>query len=562
MSSMVVPDVAGGAGVTDGSDPAFPVLTAAQLDRIARHGRIRTVNAGEVLLEPASPHPVVYVVRHGAVEILRASGGNESRITVQRAGQFTGEVNMLTGRRSIARVRVAESGDVIELERESLLRLIQTDSEIGQIIVRAYILRRAKLVAGDFGDVVLVGSTHCAGTLRVREFLTRNGHPFRWIDLDTDTGVQAMLDQFQVGPRDIPVVICCGQMVLRNPTNQQIADSLGFNEAVDLGEVRDVVIVGAGPSGLGAAVYAASEGLNTLVIETEAPGGQAGSSSRIENYLGFPNGVSGQELAGRAYTQALKFGAELIVAKSAVQLSCERRPYVIQIDGGERIAARTVIIATGAQYRKPDIEGLGAYEGIGVYYGATPMEGQLCAGDEVVIVGGGNSAGQAAVFLAGQARHVHILVRGTGLAETMSRYLISRIEGDPSITLHTQTELVELDGAHHLERIAWRHDPTGAIERHDIRHVFIMTGAVPGSTWVAGCVSVDDKGFIKTGTDLSPDDLTAAGWPLKRPPHPLESSLPSVFAVGDVRAGSMKRVAAAVGEGAGAVALVHRVLGE
>jgi thioredoxin reductase (NADPH) len=351
-------------------------------------------------------------------------------------------------------------------------------------------------------------------------------------------------------------------VVLRNPTNQQIAGCLGFNEAIDETQIRDVVIVGAGPAGLAAAVYAASEGLNVLVLETNSPGGQAGSSSKIENYLGFPTGISGQALAGRAYTQARKFGAQVIIATGAKRLVCDRKPYAIEMDDNMRVPARTIIIATGAEYRVPTIENLSEFKGVGVYYGATFMEAQLCRGEEVVVMGGGNSAGQAAVFLAQTAKRVHMLVRGGGLAESMSRYLIRRIEQNPAIVLRTHTEIVALEGSSHLERVRWRNDQTGKIETQDIRHVFVMTGAVPSTDWLVGCVALDAKGFIKTGPDLSQDDLAAAGWPLARPPHLLETSLPGVFAVGDVRGGNTKRVASAVGEGSIAISFVHQVLSE
>src|SRR5205823_4835804 len=293
------------------------------------------------------------------------------------------------------RLRVSEAGEVIQLDREQLLALIQTDAELSEILMRAFILRRLELIAHDFGDVVVIGSTHCAGTLRVKEFLTRNGHPFHYVDLDRDADAQALLDQFHVGAADVPVLIGCGGAVLRNPSNAEIAESLGFNEAIDQTRVSDLVIVGAGPAGLAAAVYGASEGLNVLVLETGSPGGQAGSSSRIENYLGFPTGISGLDLTGRAYAQALKFGAQVMVAKGATRLACDGQRYTVEIDGGPTVLARTVIIATGAQYRKPALENLSMFEGAGVYYGATPMEAQLCLGDEVVVVGGGNSAGQA-----------------------------------------------------------------------------------------------------------------------------------------------------------------------
>jgi len=350
--------------------------------------------------------------------------------------------------------------------------------------------------------------------------------------------------------------------VLRNPTNGQIADCLGFNEGIDPSQIRDVVIVGAGPAGLAAAVYAASEGLDVLVLESSSPGGQAGASSKIENYLGFPTGISGQELAARAYTQAQKFGAEVMIAKGAQRLACDRKPYAVEIDSDSRVPARTVIIATGAEYRRLALHNLSQFEGAGVYYGATFMEAQLCVGEEVVVVGGGNSAGQAAVFLAQTVRHVHMLVRSDGLADTMSRYLIRRIEDSPAITLWTHSEITALEGSGHLERVRWQNHQTGEAETHGIRHIFVMTGAAPSTGWLDGCVALDAKGFIKTGPDLSREDLAAAEWPLARTPYLLETSLPGVFAVGDVRGGNIKRVASAVGEGSIAVALVHQVLRE
>jgi len=350
--------------------------------------------------------------------------------------------------------------------------------------------------------------------------------------------------------------------VLRNPTNLEIANCLGLNAAIDTTDVRDLVIVGAGPSGLAAAVYGASEGLRVLVLETSAPGGQAGTSSKIENYLGFPTGISRQELAGRALTQAEEFGAELMIAKGATRLVCERKPYAIEIDGGPRVLARAVIIATGARYRKLRVENLERFEGAGVYYFATSIESQLCRDEEVVVVGGGNSAGQAAGFLSQAAKRVHVLVRGAGLAETMSRYLIRRIEDNPAIDLRPRTEIVALEGTNHLERVSWRDNETGAVTQHDIRHVFSMTGADPNTDWLHRCVALDETGFIKTGTDLSAEDLTAAGWPLSRPPRLLETSRPGVLAVGDVRCGNVKRVASAVGEGSMAIMFVHKVLHE
>ena len=545
-----------------GTERMFPTLTAPQIERIAAQGHVRRMQSGEVLIEAGKQIVPFFVITAGQVEVVLPSGNMETLIAVHGPGQFTGEVNMLSGRPALVRTRAIEPGEVIEMDREHLLALVQTDSEISEIIMRAFIVRRVELIAHGLGDVVLLGSNHCSGTLRVKEFLTRNGHPYAYIDLDRDADVQVLLDRFHVSAADVPVLICRGETVLRNPTNQQIADCLGFNEAIDQTQIRDVVIVGAGPAGLAAAVYAASEGLDVLVLETNGPGGQAGSSSKIENYLGFPTGISGQALAGRAYTQARKFGAQVIIANGAKQLACNRKPYAIEIDDTQRVPARTVIIATGAAYRKPAIENLAQFEGAGVYYGATFMEAQLCRGEEVVVVGGGNSAGQAAVYLAQTARRVHILVRSSGLAESMSRYLIRRIEQNPAIVLRINTEIVALEGGNHLERVRWRNAQTGDIETHDIRHVFLMTGAVPGTQWLDGCVTLDAKGFIKTGPDLSQEDLATAHWPIARVPHLLETSLPGVFAVGDVRAGNIKRVASAVGEGSIAISFVHKALHE
>jgi len=548
--------------LASGVERIFPTLTPAQVQRIAVHGQVRSIQAGEVLFDVGEHVVPFFVVMTGRLEIVLPSGTTERLVTVFGPGQFTGEVNMLSGRPVLARSRAREAGEVIELDREHLVALVQTDSEIGEIIMRAFITRRVELIAQGLGDVVVVGSNHCSGTLRVKEFLTRNSHPFNYIDLDRDVDVQGLLDQFHVTVADVPVVICRSDVVLRNPTIQQIADCLGFNKPIDQTQIRDVVIVGAGPAGLAAAVYGASEGLDVLVLETNAPGGQAGSSSKIENYLGFPTGVSGQDLAGRAYAQAQKFGAQMLITKGAKHLACDRKPYTIGIDDSLRVPARTIIIATGAAYRKPPIANLSQFEGTGVYYAATFMERQMCRSEEVVVVGGGNSAGQAAVFLAQASKRVRMLVRSSGLAETMSRYLIRRIEQNPAIVLSTNTEIVALEGNHHLERVSWRDHQSGSTETHDIRHVFLMTGAVPNTQWLVGCVALDADGFIKTGPNLSQEDLATAHWPLARAPHLLETCLPGVFAVGDVRSGNIKRVASAVGEGSIAVSFVHQTLHE
>jgi thioredoxin reductase (NADPH) len=538
----------------------FPTLTTPQIARIAVHGRARPTSRGEVLVEVGDKIVPFFVVVSGEVQVLRPSGGAATLIVSHHAGQFSGEASLISGRRSMARLLVSEPGEVIELTRERLLALVQTDAELSEILMRSFILRRLELIAQDLGDVAVIGSTHDAGTLRVREFLTRNGHPFHYVDLDRDREAQELLDRFGVSVGDVPVMICRGDAVLRNPTNGRIAECLGFNEDIDQTRVSDLVIVGAGPAGLAAAVYGASEGLDVLVLESNVPGGQAGSSSRIENYLGFPTGISGLDLTGRAYAQALKFGARVVVAKGATRLACDGQRYTVEIDGGSRVLARTVIVASGAEYRRPALENLSTFEGAGIYYGATPMEAQLCIGEDVVVVGGGNSAGQAAVFLASTARRVHMLIRSDGLADTMSRYLVRRIEENPSIVLHTRTQIIALEGTGRLERIRWRDDRTGEVAAQDIRHVFVMTGAMPNTRWLTGCVVLDAKGFVKTGPDLTSDDLAAAKWPLSRQPYLLETSRPGIFAVGDVRGNNVKRVASAVGEGSIAVALVHQVL--
>jgi thioredoxin reductase (NADPH) len=538
----------------------YPVLTTTQLDRISPHGRRRRVAQGEVLMQPGESASRVFIVVAGRLDVVRPSAAEEVVVSFT-PGMFTGEASMLAGRRGLAQIRAGEDGEVIEVGRDDLLTLIQTDGELSAIFMRAFILRRLELINRGVSDVVVLGSMHCQGTLRVREFLTRNGHPYTMLDLDHDPSSQEALDRFHVTAADIPVVITCGGVVLKNPSNQQIADGLGFNDLIDRTQVRDLVIIGAGPAGLAAAVYGASEGLDVLVVESTAPGGQAGASSKIENYLGFPTGVSGRDLAARATNQALKFGTQLMVG-SAKRLDCDRKPYGIEVGDGQRLPARAVIIATGAEYRRLAIDNLSRFDGAGVYYAATHMEAQLCAGDEVVVVGGGNSAGQAAVFLAGSARRVHMVIRSGGLADTMSRYLIRRIEDHPAIVRHVHAEIVSLEGNGHLERVGWRDNETGRVETHGIRHVFTMTGAVPSTRWLQSCLALDPKGFIKTGPDLLPEDLAGARWPLARPPHLLETCLPGVFAIGDVRSGSLKRVASAVGEGSIAIAAVHQVLHE
>lgn len=542
------------------SPQVFPILTSDEIHRVAAHGKRRAVKAGEVLVEQGERDMPFFVVVSGHLEITQVSGLHRENIVVHDPGEFFGDIHTLSGRRSVVRAQMLDAGEVIELDREQLQKLVETDSRLSEILVRAFILRRLELISHGFGDVVLVGSAYSSGTLRIKEFLSRNGYPYAYVDLDHDTGVQELLDHFAFQVEEVPVLICGESHALRNPSNQSIAECLGLNPDIDETQVRDVIIVGAGPAGLAAAVYAASEGLSALLLETSAPGGQAGSSSRIENYLGFPTGISGQELSARAYSQAQKFGAEMIIAHSAIRLNCERKPYSIEVDSGRKLYARAIVIATGAQYRKLPIENLSRYEGTGVYYGATFIEAQLCGGEEVAIVGGGNSAGQAAVFLSQTASHVHVLVRASRLADTMSRYLIQRIEETPNITLRTNTEIMALEGNDRLQSIRWRNNRTGQEDTRNVCHVFLMTGAAPNTEWLRNCLSLDEKGFIRTGPDLRDEDLSKSRWPLARRPYLLETSLPGIFAVGDVRANNVKRVASAVGEGSISISLVHKAL--
>ena len=539
----------------------FPRLDAGQIERIARHGTRRRVRRDEILFDQGTQGRF-YVVLEGAIEIVRPHDGVEDPVTTLLPGGFTGETSLLAGRRTLVRARVAADGELLVLEADALRGLVQTDAELSELVMRAFILRRVSLISRGWGDAVLVGSQHSPETLRLRQFLTRNAHPHAYLDLDRDADVQATLDRFGIGHGDVPVLICRGEIVLRNPTLQEVVGCLGLNAEIDTSAVRDLLVVGAGPAGLAAAVYAASEGLDVLVLEKHAPGGQAGASSRIENYLGFPTGISGQALAGRAFTQAQKFGARVAIANGAAKLRCEKRPFAVELASGEVVRARAIVVASGARYRKPRIEKLDAFEGTGVYYAATPIEAQICRGDEIAIVGGGNSAGQAAVYLAESAKQVHVLVRSEGLAESMSRYLIRRIEEHPRMALRTRTEVVALEGERELERVRWRASATGEVETRPIRHLFLMTGAEPNTGWLAGCVALDGKGFVKTGTDLDAHELDTAGWPLARAPYLLETSVPGIFAVGDVRSRSVKRVASAVGEGSISVQLVHKTLAE
>ena len=541
-----------------------PVLTVAEIDRARPYGRIRQADLGEILYRPGEVGRPCFILLSATLEIVQPSIHGERPVFNLCPGMFTGEAGSIAGQRTVVQARVIQAGEILELRPDDLRTLVAREAGLGEVLLRAFVLRRLMLINRQLGNVAVIGSRHSADTLRIREFLGRYGHPYTYVDLDLDDTSRNLLDRFSIAISEIPIVIGNGTMVLRNPSTSQLADSLGLNDNIDTSRLHDLIVVGAGPAGLAASVYAASEGLDILLIESHAPGGQAGASSRIENYLGFPTGVSGQELATSATRQAQKFGAKMAVARAIVQLRCERRPYELVMDDGTVFFARTIVIATGACYNKPTAVCLDRFAGRGIHYGATHIESQLCEDEEVIVVGGGNSAGQAAVFLSQTARRVYMLVRAADLAESMSRYLIQRIVGNPSIELLYNSEIACLEGENDLEEVRWVNKQTGELGSAPAHHLFIMTGASPNTNWLRGRLALDEKGFILTGRDLplalEPDQNPS--WHLSRPPQLLESSLPGVFAVGDVRAGSVKRVAAAVGEGATSVSLVHRALAE
>jgi thioredoxin reductase (NADPH) len=535
-----------------------PTLNREHMDRIRPVAKLRTVRSGEVLYEPSCPDVPLFVVLDGTVSISR-TGEDDKILAVREPGQFTGEMSVISGSRSLLTARVTKDGAVLELTREKMLSLMSKDTELGDIFMGAFVARRLLMIQLGEGNVVLFGTKSSARTLALREFLTRNGHPFTYLDIDTDSCAAELMERLAVRNGEIPVVYCNRRYVLRNPSIAELTACLDLNINIDKG-VRDVLVIGAGPAGLAAAVYAASEGLKTLVIEKSAPGGQAGSSSKIENYLGFPTGLSGQELANRSIAQAQKFGAQLMVAQSVVHIDSSRQPYKVILESGLKFIARSIVIATGAQYARLPVEEAEAFTGRGVYYNATYMEAQLCDSEEVAVVGGGNSAGQAAVFLAQTSSKIHLLVRSAKLSESMSQYLVARIETNPRIEIHYLTQIVAVTGTAHLESIKWKDHSLGLEETRPIRHVFVMAGAAPRTEWLEDSFVLDKGGFVVTGPDLV--GCKNFQWLLTRAPLLLETSVPGIFAVGDTRAGSVKRVASAVGEGAMAVHLVHRFLAE
>lgn len=522
----------------------FPILVPEMADRVAAFGQDEMLEDGAQIFARGDTSVDFFLCREGSIEIIDTTAEGEAHVIhLHEPGQFTGELDLFNDRKILVTARAKGPTRVARVHRNAFRRMMAAEPDIGEIVMRAFILRRVGMLLHGDGGVALIGPAHAANSARIETFLTRNALPHRRIDTETDTDAAGFLDCFGLTERDLPVVIAEGR-ALRNPTNAQLADALGLATAIDPDHVHDVAVVGAGPAGLAAAVYAASEGLDTIVIEAIAPGGQAGTSSKIENYLGFPTGISGQALAGRAQVQAQKFGARLLVSRGAAGMDCDAHPYVIQLDDGKSVQARAVVVATGARYRKLDLPRYAELEGNGIYYAATAMEASLCAAQDVVVVGGGNSAGQAAVYLARTARHVHMLVRGEGLAATMSSYLIDRIEASESITLHPFTEVTALEGDTHLRGLRWTDRRTGDSQDQPVGALFVMIGAVPNTDWLGDCLDLDPAGFVRTE---GAETVFCA-------------SKPGIFAVGDVRSGSIKRVASGVGEGSVVVSAIHRYL--
>ena len=559
MSEIILPPTTGPAS-NDRRHQAFPLLDASQFAALGQYGQRRSYRAGDILFHEGERHAPMFVVVSGNISIERKTIDGSHELARHGPGAFTGEVGTLAGRGAIASARATEDTEVIAIDEDALRQLVVAEADLSELIMRAFILRRVALIEDKCGGTILIGSTHSSDTLRLREFLTRNGQPVAYFDLELHEASEMLLQRFGVDASDIPVLISSSGEVYRNPGNRAAADAIGLSPDRIDGNSYDVVVAGAGPAGLAAAVYAASEGLSVAVLDLKAPGGQAGTSSKIENYFGFPTGISGQALAGRGLSQARKFGAEVAVPVEVVRLECgassqsEASRYRLEMDNGERIETRALIIATGARYRKPDLPNLARYEGRGVYYGASFMEATLCARKEVIVVGGGNSAGQAAVFLAAHASHVHIMVRGEGLAASMSHYLIQRLQAAHNVTIHSRTSVVELAGEDELEMVKCQRG--GELVRdYAVEHLFLFLGAAPNTAWLNGCIALDSQGFVLTGPDVP-----APHWTLSRSPYFLETSRHGVFAVGDVRSGSVKRVATAVGEGAAAIQALHAVL--
>jgi thioredoxin reductase (NADPH) len=531
----------------------YPTLDERQLAILEGYGKRRKLKPNDILYSEGDRHTGMFAILSGTIEASRASVQGPRLLGTHGPGSFTGEVATLAGRAAVATTRAISDCEVIVIDEESLRALVIAEAELSETIMRAYILRRVAFIQGQHVGVVVIGSTSSGPTLRLRHFLSRNGQPSAYFDIVDHAEAKELLTHYDATEADIPVVITLQGSVLRQPSHRAVADAIGLSPDRLNGEHFDLVVVGAGPAGLAAAVYAASEGLKVAVLDAKAPGGQAGTSSKIENYFGFPTGISGQALAGRGLSQCRKFGAEVGVPIEALTIDCtDPQSFYIGLNQDECVYARAVVIATGARYRKPDLPRLEHFEGRGIYYSATFMEGAFCNNEELIVVGGGNSAGQAAVFLARFASHVHVVIRGDGLSASMSTYLIRRINATANITLHTRTQIVELCGESRLDGIRWNRQEQ--IEHKPIRHVFLFLGAQPNTRWLGDCVALDKDGFVLTGAD------TCEQWTADRPPHDLETSRPGVFSAGDARSGSVKRVAAAVGEGAAAIQAVHQYL--
>ena len=529
---------------------AFPVLAAEEIARMHRFGKQRRFAGGERVLQTGKVSPGIYVVLSGAIRVTgRDSHGHDLSVVEHSPGSFSGELSQLSGKPSFVDAVAVDETQTLEVSAENLHALLVAEAMLGEKMMRAMILRRVALIEGGFGGPVLVGTASAPDVARLRSFLTRNGIPHQLLDPAPDSDAQAFIARYAPEPEQLPLAVCPNGEVLRNPTESELARCIGMLDEDAADVVYDVAIAGAGPAGLAAAVYAASEGLSVLVIDARAFGGQAGASARIENYLGFPTGISGQALAGRAYAQAQKFGARILIPMDVRRLDCKPgQPKSLELGDGRTVRCHTLVIATGARYRRPDCTNLVSMEGRGVWYWASPIEAKMCAGQEVALIGGGNSAGQGAVFLSPYVEKVWMLVRGPGLAASMSKYLIDRIAATPNVELLTRTEISGLSGSRQsgLESVTWRSHDSGKTETRPIRHVFLFLGADPSTEWLEACdVAVDDRGFVTTGHDLT---------------LPLQTSVPGVFAIGDVRSGSVKRVGGAIGEGAAVVAQIHSYL--
>lgn len=542
----------------DPSDPlarhaqTFPRLPPELVARVAHYAEELAVEPGTMLFTQGDRGVDFFVVLQGSIEVFDLDPiGEPTVVTVHGERQFTGEVDLFNDRRVLVNGRAGPGTRVLRVAHQDFRRMLSTEPQLAEIVTRAFILRRVALIRHAHAGVIVVGDMHTADMLRLERFLHANGYPHRLVDVDDPNEALCFRTCFGLERADMPAVIDGEHRVFRNPSNSALADALGLAEEIDEAHVHDLVVVGAGPAGLAAAVYGASEGLDVVVLEGHAPGGQAGTSSKIENYLGFPTGVSGEALAGRAQVQAQKFGARLAVSRHVVAIECDELPYRVLLDDGRRVSARAVVIATGARYRRLPVENFSRYEGQGIHYAASAMEERLCVAQEVVVVGGGNSAGQAAMYLSQRSKHVHMLIRGPSLASSMSSYLIERIGASPRITLHAESDIVALDGDEVLRLVSWKHRPSGRVEQREVRNLFAMIGAVPNTDWLKGCIELDDNGFVRTG-------FRADGGPGA---SPYAASKPGVWAVGDVRAGSVKRVASAVGEGSVVVQAIHGWLG-